>query len=100
MHLLSIGVTAECTLSVSVSFCALSGQYVLYNGAPQLSFSTGLEDLCIVLVGCLVFAGITTVGRLLDELVVGRFAVAVVGRCWWLVELLWNFLVSEGLSEA
>ncbi len=49
INLLSTGVTAGCTLTVSVLICALSGQYVLNNGTLQSSLSTGLEEICIML---------------------------------------------------
>ena len=60
INLLVTGMTVGCTMTLSVLIRALSGQYVLSNGTPQSSLSTGLEDRYIVLGG---FLGLA-VGRI------------------------------------
>jgi hypothetical protein len=57
------GTIVGCTGTVSLPIHALSGEYVLLHGTPQLSLSLGMCKLCIV------------IGRLLGDFVVGWLAV-------------------------
>ena len=57
------GMIVGCTGTVTVPIRALSGEYVLIHGTPQLSLLLVMCELCIV------------VGRLLGEFAVGWLAV-------------------------
>ncbi len=89
MHSLSRGRIVGYTVSVSVSISALSvsGGYLPDTGTPQSSLSTGLCNLCMVVVGYWVSFGLV------------RCWIVLLWCCWWMDllsgGLFWT-LIGEG----